>query len=104
MNLKVDLFPANSNLPFSQGYAIREIAKVYRGRILKSGQILQHIEEGSLLYVEIKNINTVELIVLDDGLKLNPRHVRIDGKDWKSWDGKTHVTNNEIQVEFNCTN
>ena len=92
------MFDLSQPLPFSQGHAIRAIAKQHRGKVIAAGECTNTHEPGTLLYVKLQAANTAEFVALDDGTQLIPKHIRIEGRDWHTHDGNQFQPDPNLQI------
>ena len=76
--MKFRMFDLAKPLPFSQGYAIKEVHRTFGGKVVAAGDC------GQLLYVKLQSKNTAEVVYVDDGLSITPKHLRIDSEVWST--------------------
>ena len=87
--MKIRMFDLKGSVPFSQGYAIKAIAKAKGGRLMAAGEVedagnLYEAEENyGYIYVELMFKNgKVKLVYRDNGCELMCFAYQEEGKDW----------------------
>lgn len=103
--MKFRLFDLGRALPFSQGYAIKEIHKQTGGGLLAAGEVDEDPQlPGTLLYIK-KNytegeVKTSESVWHDDGCGVQCLHHRPDDQPWRTRQEDGTWKESDFQVEI----
>ena len=103
--MKFRLFDITGSLPFSQGYAINEIAKQTTGKLVAAGENAESIDlAGGLLYIkktyEVGEVTVSESIWHDDGCGVTCIYKRLNEKQWEKKHGEGDWRPDPFTVEL----